>query len=74
MPNLGKDIFIKTAQYTRHTPPYAVSRQLKLNLLVFSTIVLSFTVAADNNSLNLRLNWKFEAKKLKSFGVLLQRI
>ncbi|KAG0134461.1 XRN 5'-3' exonuclease N-terminus-domain-containing protein [Tuber indicum] len=67
-PDFGRDIVIRAEQSTRYTPSYAVARILKLNPLVLSRITSSFTVVVDDNRLNLGLNLKFEAKKLKVLG------
>jgi len=68
-PNLGGDIVINAALFTcRVTPTYAIASVLKLNLLILSTTITSFTAVVDDNYLNLWLNWKFEAKKLKLSG------
>ena len=67
-PDFGRDIVIRAEQSTRYTPSYAVARMLKLNPLVLSRITSSFTVVVDDNRLNLGLNLKFEAKKLKVLG------
>jgi len=67
-PDFGREIVIRAEQSTRYTPSYAVARMLKLNPLVLSKITSSFTVVVDDNRLNLGLNLKFEAKKLKVLG------
>jgi len=67
-PEFGRDVVIRAEQSTRYTPSYAVARMLKLNSLVLSRITSSFTVVVDDNRLNLGLNLKFEAKKLKVLG------
>ena len=43
-PNLGGDIVIKAELFTRRcTPTYAIASVLKLNQLVLSTTITSFT-------------------------------
>ena len=64
----GRDIANNAEKLTPYTPSYAVSRMLNLNPLVLSKITSSFQVTLDNDRLNLGLNLKFEAKKLKVLG------
>jgi len=68
-PNLGRDIAIKAALFTRRcTPTYAIASVLKLNHLVLSTTITSFTAVVDDKYLNPWLNWKFQSKRLKLSG------
>lgn len=53
---------------SRYTPSYAVARSLGLNPLVLSKTTSSFSVMVDDQRVNLGLNLKFEAKKLKVLG------
>lgn len=54
---------------TQYTPSFAVAKMLSLHPLVLSKITSSFTIAALGlDRLNLGLNLKFEAKKLKVLG------
>ena len=64
----GREIANKAEKLTPYTPSYAVARMLNLNALVLSKITSSFQVTLDNDRLNLGLNLKFEAKKLKVLG------
>ena len=51
-----------------YTPSYAVSNMLGLNPLVLSKLTASFHVDLYGTRVNLGLNLKFEAKKLKVLG------
>lgn len=54
---------------TQYTPSFAVAKMLGLHPLVLSKITSSFTISALGlDRLNLGLNLKFEAKKLKVLG------
>ncbi|TVY48203.1 5'-3' exoribonuclease [Lachnellula occidentalis] len=54
---------------THYTPSFAVAKMLGLHPLVLSKITSSFTISALGlDRLNLGLNLKFEAKKLKVLG------
>ncbi len=64
----GRDIARNAEKLSPYTPSYAVARMLNLNALVLSKITSSFQVTLDNDRLNLGLNLKFEAKKLKVLG------
>lgn len=64
----GREIAKNAEKLTPYTPSYAVARMLNLNALVLSKITSSFQVTLDNDRLNLGLNLKFEAKKLKVLG------
>jgi 5'-3' exoribonuclease 1 len=67
-PDFGQEI-VRTAEHvTPYTPSYAVARMLNLNPLVLSKITSSFSVMVDEQRINLGLNLKFEAKKLKVLG------
>jgi len=68
-PDLGGDIVIKAALFTRRcTLTYAIATVLKLNQLILSTTITSFTEVVDDNYPNPWLNGKFQAKKLKLSG------
>jgi len=67
-PEFGREIARNAEKTTPYTPSYAVARMLNLNALVLSKITSSFQVTLDNDRLNLGLNLKFEAKKLKVLG------
>lgn len=64
----GRDIAMRAEQTTPYTPSFAVARMLKLNPLVLSKLTSSFSVNSSGLRLNLGLNLKFEAKKLKVLG------
>ena len=65
----GKSIVLGQGAQTRYTPSFAVAKMLKLQGLVVSKITSSFAVSALGlPRLNLGLNLKFEAKKLKVLG------
>ena len=65
----GKGIVSGQEAQTRYTPSFAVAKMLKLQGLVVSKIASSFAVSALGlPRLNLGLNLKFEAKKLKVLG------
>ncbi|KAH6666849.1 exoribonuclease 1 [Halenospora varia] len=65
----GKNIVSNSNSHTKYTPSYAVSKMLGLHPLVLSKITASFSISALGlPRLNLGLNLKFEAKKLKVLG------
>ena len=64
----GRRIAQQAEQLTPYTPSYAVARMLGLNSLVLSKITSSFQVTTADSKVNLGLNLKFEAKKLKVLG------
>ncbi|OCK82120.1 5'-3' exoribonuclease 1, partial [Lepidopterella palustris CBS 459.81] len=64
----GRDIAMRAEQTTPYTPSFAVARMLHLNPLVLSKLTSSFSVNSSGLRLNLGLNLKFEAKKLKVLG------
>ncbi len=64
----GRDIAQNAERTTPYTASYNVARMLNLNPLVLSKITASFQVMLDDQRLNLGLNLKFEAKKLKVLG------
>ncbi|KAH0562252.1 hypothetical protein GP486_003048 [Trichoglossum hirsutum] len=67
-PDFGQEIVRKAELATLYTPSYAVARMLNLNALVLSKVTSSFSVMVDEQRINLGLNLKFEAKKLKVLG------
>ncbi|KAH0547780.1 hypothetical protein FGG08_000037 [Glutinoglossum americanum] len=67
-PDFGQEIVRRAERITPYTPSYAVARMLNLNALVLSKITSSFSVMVDEQRVNLGLNLKFEAKKLKVLG------
>jgi hypothetical protein len=65
----GKNVVSGVGSVTRYLPSHAVAKMLNLNNMVLSKITASFTVSALGlPRLNLGLNLKFEAKKLKVLG------
>ena len=64
----GRSIAIHAERTTPYTPSFAVARQLNLNPLALSKLTSSFSVNSNSLKLNLGLNLKFEAKKLKVLG------
>lgn len=66
--DFGRSIAQQAEQLTPYTPSYAVARMLGLNPLVLSKITSSFQVMTGESKVNLGLNLKFEAKKLKVLG------
>ena len=71
MPNetdFAKVIVGEAERTTPYRPSYVVARQVGLNPLVLSKITSSFSVMVDEQRVNLGLNLKFEAKKLKVLG------
>ena len=68
VPEFGRKIVTEADRHSPYTPSYAVARMLGLNPLVLSKITSSFQVVLDDNRVNLGLNLKFEARKLKVLG------
>ena len=68
VPEFGRQIVKDAERHSHYTPSFAVAKTLGLNPLVLSKITSSFQVALDDNKVNLGLNLKFEAKKLKVLG------
>lgn len=64
----GRDIAIKTDRLSPYVPSFAVAKMLNLSPLVLSKITSAFQVILDDSKVNLGLNLKFEAKKLKVLG------
>ena len=68
VPEFGRQIVKDADRHSHYTPSFAVAKALGLNPLVLSKITSSFQVALDDSRVNLGLNLKFEAKKLKVLG------
>ena len=64
----GKDIARQAERLSPYTPSYMIARDLQINSLALAKITSSFTVTVDDTRVNLGLNLKFEAKKLKVLG------
>jgi len=67
-PEFGRDIAMRADRAYPYSPSYAVSKKLQLHPLVLSKLTSAFTVQSSGLRLNLGLNLKFEAKKLKVLG------
>lgn len=66
--DFGKQIARSAERLSPYTPSFAVAKDLQLNPLALSKLTSSFSVRVDDNRVNLGLNLKFEAKKLKVLG------
>jgi 5'-3' exoribonuclease 1 len=64
----GRQIARNAERLSPYTPSYAVAKALQLNALALSKLTSSFSVRVDDSRVNLGLNLKFEAKKLKVLG------
>ena len=64
----GRDVAAEAERHSPYTPSFAVAKGLGLNPLVLSKITSSFQVMDGDTRVNLGLNLKFEAKKLKVLG------
>lgn len=68
-PAFSHHVVASAASHSRYTPSFRVAETLGLNGLVLSKITSAFNVTAMGSMrLNLGLNLKFEAKKLKVLG------
>ena len=67
-PDFGRSIVIQAERTTPYLPSYVVARQLSMPPLALSKLTSSFNVNSSGLKLNLGLNLKFEAKKLKVLG------
>ncbi|KEF54813.1 alkaline phosphatase D [Exophiala aquamarina CBS 119918] len=64
----GREIALQAERLSPYTPSYQIARSLNLNSLALAKITSSFSVKVDETRVNLGLNLKFEAKKLKVLG------
>ena len=64
----GREIARQAERLSPYTPSFLVARDLQLNSLALAKITSSYTVTVDDTRVNLGLNLKFEAKKLKVLG------
>ncbi|KAH9809302.1 hypothetical protein Tdes44962_MAKER06162 [Teratosphaeria destructans] len=64
----GKEIAWQAERKTPYFPSYQVAKMLNLHPLVLSKLTSAFNVNSSGLRLNLGLNLKFEAKKLKVLG------
>jgi 5'-3' exoribonuclease 1 len=67
-PAFGREIVRRADQSTPYKPSYMVARGLNMPPLALSKLTSSFNVNSSGLKLNLGLNLKFEAKKLKVLG------
>ena len=67
-PDFPAPIIRDAERLSPYTPSFAVAKNLALNPLVLSKITASFQVNLYETRVNLGLNLKFEAKKLKVLG------
>ncbi|KAK4501991.1 hypothetical protein PRZ48_007802, partial [Zasmidium cellare] len=67
-PEFGLDIAMQAERRNPYLPAFQVARQLQLHPLVLSKLTSAFNVTSSGLKLNLGLNLKFEAKKLKVLG------
>lgn len=68
-PDFAKDMIHQAEQKNPYTPSFAVAKQLGMHPLVLSKITSSYQVTNSAGlKLNLGLNLKFEARKLKVLG------
>lgn len=67
-PDFGRVIVKNAERTTPYIPSYVVARQLNMPPLALSKLTSSFNVNSSGLKLNLGLNLKFEAKKLKVLG------
>ena len=66
--NWAKTLIAEAQRNETYTPSFRVAQQVKLNPLALSKITASLSVNSGGLRLNLGLNLKFEAKKLKVLG------
>lgn len=64
----GRQIAFEAEKLQPYRPSYAVAKMLRLHPLVLSKLTSAFNVTSSGLRLNLGLNLKFEAKKLKVLG------
>lgn len=67
-PEFGREFAKNAERLSPYTPSFAIARNLHLNPLVLAKITSSFQVKLGDQRINLGLNLKFEAKKLKVLG------
>jgi 5'-3' exoribonuclease 1 len=64
----GRDIAMQAERLSPYIPSFAVAKMLRLHPLALSKLTSSLSVNSGGLRLNLGLNLKFEAKKLKVLG------
>ncbi|KAM5481394.1 exonuclease II Exo2 [Microsporum canis] len=67
-PEFGREHVMNAEKLSKYTPSFAIARNLHLSPLTLAKITSSFSVNVDGTRVNLGLNLKFEAKKLKVLG------
>jgi 5'-3' exoribonuclease 1 len=67
-PEFGRQHAREAERLSPYTPSFAIAKNLRLNPLVLAKITSSFSVTIDGSRVNLGLNLKFEARKLKVLG------
>jgi 5'-3' exoribonuclease 1 len=67
-PDFGRQVARQAEKLTPYYPSYVVARQLSMPPLALSKLTASFNVNSSGMKMNLGLNLKFEAKKLKVLG------
>jgi 5'-3' exoribonuclease 1 len=67
-PAFGREVVIMAERSMPYLPSYQVARHLNMPPLALSKLTSSFNVNSSGLKLNLGLNLKFEAKKLKVLG------
>ena len=67
-PEFGREHVWSAEKLFPYTPSFAIARNLRLNPLTLAKITSSFSVMLEGQRINLGLNLKFEAKKLKVLG------
>ncbi|CAK3829350.1 5 -3 exoribonuclease 1 [Lecanosticta acicola] len=67
-PEFGLDVAMQAERQNPYVPAFQVARQLNLHPLVLSKLTSAFNVTSSGLKLNLGLNLKFEAKKMKVLG------
>lgn len=64
----GRELAQQAEKLSPYTPSWTVAKSLGLHPLALSKITSAYSVIVDGNRVNLGLNLKFEAKKLKVLG------
>ncbi|KAH0366445.1 hypothetical protein KCU65_g5377, partial [Aureobasidium melanogenum] len=67
-PDFGHQIAYQAERQFPYKPAFAVAKELNLHPLVLSKLTASFRVNSSGLQLNLGLNLKFEARKMKVLG------
>jgi len=67
-PEFGRHIALQAEKLTPYVPAFALARNLKLHPLALAKLTSSLTVQSGGLELNLGLNLKFQARKLKVLG------